>query len=113
MPFRQKAFILFSMSQDAANNKTQNVLTQILKSELPQNRLREGDVVEAKLMKKLGREAYFEIGRFTTGIVYGAEFMNAKEILRNLKVGDVLPAKVTNVDGEGGYAELSLAEAGK
>ncbi len=100
------------MSADI-NSKSQNVLTQILKQELPGNRLREGDVIEARLMAKAGREAYFDIGRFTTGVVFGFEFVNAKDILRGLAVGDAIPAKVVALDGEKGYAELSLAEAGK
>jgi len=96
------------------NNKTDIALAEILKSDIQSGDWpREGGVVEAALIKKLSREAYFDLGRFGTGIVYGAEALNAREILRNLKPGDKLPAKIISLDGEKGYIELSLAEAGK
>jgi small subunit ribosomal protein S1 len=74
---------------------------------------KEGSVVEVTLFKKLPRKAYFDMGRFGTGIVFGAEVANAREALRNLKPGDSLQAKIVAVDGEEGFIELSLSEAGK
>ncbi len=100
------------MSLDV-NNKANNALLQFLKEELPQSRLREGDVVEVALLKKTSRDVFFDLGKFGTGIVYGAEFSNAKDIIKNLEVGGRVPAKVVNLDGDSGYVELSLAEAGK
>lgn len=102
------------MPQTDSNNKTDSTLAQIMKSELmAADWPKEGSVVEATLIKKLPRKAYFDLGRFGTGIVYGVEALNAKETLRKLKIGDCLPAKVLSIEGEGGYVELSLAEAGK
>ena len=98
---------------ESPNNKTNLALAQILKQELPGNRLREGDVTDVALLKKTSREAFFDLGKFGTGLVYGAEFLNAKDMLRALAVGAHLPAKVIDLDGERGYTELSLAEAGK
>lgn len=94
-------------------SKTNPVLAQILKSELPSSRVREGDVVEAVLIKKLSREAYFDLGKFGTGVVYGAEFVNARELLRNAELGTKMSAKIVDLDGDKGYTELSLAEAGR
>lgn len=85
----------------------------MLKDELPGIRLREGDVLEVALLKKLPREVFFDMGKSGTGIVYGVELQNARDILKNLHPGDKLPAKIVSLDGEGGYVELSLAEAGK
>ncbi len=74
---------------------------------------KEGSVVEVTLLKKLHRKAYFDMGRFGTGIVFGAEIANAREAIRNLKPGDKLQAKIVTLDGEEGDIELSLSEAGK
>lgn len=74
---------------------------------------REGDVIETELIKKTSREAYFDVGSFGTGILYGLEFLNAKNIIRNLKVGDRIPAKITSLDNSSDYVELSLSEAEK
>ncbi len=93
--------------------KASTLLTQILKNEAPQSRLRENDVVEVSFLRKAAKEAYFDIGKYGTGIVYGVEFTNARETIKNLKPGDKLPAKILDLDGEQGYAELSIAEAGK
>lgn len=100
------------MTAEAAG-KQNPVLVQILKNELPANRVREGDVAEVTLIKKLAREAYFDLGKFGTGIIYGVEFLNARDILKNLNPGDKIAAKILDLDGDRGYAELSLAEAGR
>ncbi len=89
-------------------------LGQIIKTQVPNDEWpKEGSVVEAVLIKKSSREAYFDMGRFGTGIVFGMEFVNAKEALRNLNIGEKIPAKIIAVDGEDGFIELSLVEAGK
>ncbi len=96
------------------NSRTTEALNQILKNELQMaDWPKEGSVVEATLIKHVARRAYFDLGRFGTGILFGVEMMNAKEILKSLKPGSKLPAKVLQLDGEEGCVELSLAEAGK
>ncbi len=100
------------MAEEIVNSK-QALLTQALKQELAVHRLREGDVANATLIRKASRDAYFDLGKFGTGIVFGVEFLNAKDILKNMEPGGQMPAKVITLDGEHGYVELSLAEAGK
>ncbi len=75
--------------------------------------IKAGDLVEAKLLKRMPRAVYFDLGKFGTGVVYGVELLNAKDILKGLKEGDKISAKVVEVENEDGYVELSLAEAGK
>lgn len=75
--------------------------------------LKPGDLVEATLVEKAGKTVYFDLGSYGTGVVYGAEFANAHDILRNLKTGDKVSAKVVELENENGYLELSLSEAGK
>ncbi len=91
-----------------------SVLAQFMKTELSTTDWpKEGTVVEVTLMKKVSRKAYFDMGRFGTGIVYGVEMQNAKEALRKLEPGEKLQAKIVALDGEEGHIELSLSEAGK
>jgi small subunit ribosomal protein S1 len=91
-----------------------SVVAQALKTELSTaDWPKEGNVIEVTLLKKLPRKAYFDMGRFGTGIVFGAEISNAREALRNMKPGDSLQAKIVALDGEEGHIELSLSEAGK
>lgn len=100
--------------EDKKNHGTGTALAETLKTELATaDWPKEGNVVEVSFIKKMPRKAYFDMGRFGTGIVFGMELQNAKEAVRNLTPGDVLQAKIVTLDGEAGYIELSLAEAGK
>ncbi|MFH0890417.1 MAG: S1 RNA-binding domain-containing protein [Candidatus Liptonbacteria bacterium] len=101
------------MTGDNQQIKNSAVLAHILKNEVPGSRLREGDVVEVVFIRRAPRAAYFDLGRFGTGMVFGVEFLNAKDAVKGLQPGDKLAAKIVDLDGEGGYTELSLAEAGK
>lgn len=72
---------------------------------------REGDIVEGKV-SAIGRaRVYIEIEPFGTGLIFGREFMNARDILRKVSVGDTIAAKVVDVRNPDGYIELSLKEA--
>lgn len=72
---------------------------------------REGDLVEGRV-SAIGRaRVYIEIPPFGTGLIYGREFMNARDILRKVSVGDTIAAKVVTSGNEDGYIELSLKEA--
>lgn len=71
----------------------------------------EGDIVEG-VVSAIGRaRVYIEIVPFGTGIIFGREFMNARDILRKVAVGDTIAAKVVEPSNEDGYIELSLKEA--
>lgn len=72
---------------------------------------KDGDLVEGKV-SAIGRaRVYVELVPFGTGLIYGREFMNARDILRKVSVGDTIAAKVVNPGNEDGYIELSLKEA--
>ena len=95
-------------------NNAATALAQTLKNDLgTADWPKEDSVVEVTYIKKLPRKAYFDMGRFGTGIVFGVEMQNAKEAIRGLKPGDKLQAKIVALDGEEGHIELSLSEAGK
>lgn len=70
-----------------------------------------GDVVEGTV-SAIGRARVFvDLPPFGSGIIYGREYMNARDILRKVSVGDVIAAKVVDAGNEDGYIELSLKEA--
>jgi small subunit ribosomal protein S1 len=73
--------------------------------------LQEGQIVEG-VVSAIGRaRVYIDIAPFGTGIIYGREYMNARDILRKVSVGDSINAKVVDTENEDGYIELSLKEA--
>ena len=70
-----------------------------------------GKIVEGKVVGR-GRSAIFlDLGVSGTGIIYGKEFQEAKEDLKDLKIGETLFAKITDLENEEGYIELSLNQA--
>ncbi|KKU76494.1 MAG: hypothetical protein A2214_01165 [Candidatus Harrisonbacteria bacterium RIFOXYA1_FULL_48_8] len=94
--------------------KTLSALGQLIKNEAGLvSVFKNGDLVEGKIIKKTAKAIYFDLGPFGTGIVYGSELMNAQDVLKNLKVGDVATAKVVDQENDDGYVELSLREVGK
>jgi len=71
----------------------------------------EGSIVEG-VVSAIGRaRVYIDIQPFGTGLMYGREYMNARDILRKVSVGDTIAAKVVTTENEDGYIELSLKEA--
>jgi small subunit ribosomal protein S1 len=69
------------------------------------------DVVEGPIVA-IGRARVFvDLPPFGTGIIYGREYLSARETLKNVHIGDLVTAKVVGSDNEDGYIELSLREA--
>ncbi|OGJ05337.1 hypothetical protein A2443_01045 [Candidatus Nomurabacteria bacterium RIFOXYC2_FULL_43_16] len=54
---------------------------------------------------------FVDLSPFGTGIIYGREFINAKDIIKKISLGDIIKAKIVDVENENGYIELSLKEA--
>lgn len=70
-----------------------------------------GDVVEGPVIA-IGRGAvYVDLAPFGTGIIYGREYLQARDVLRKVALGDTISAKVVETENNNGYYELSLKEA--
>ena len=54
---------------------------------------------------------YINLEPYGTGIIYGREFISARDIIRKINIGDIIAAKVVDVENKDGYIELSLKEA--
>jgi small subunit ribosomal protein S1 len=72
-----------------------------------------GEIVEGKMLGLKKGRVFVDLGPFGTGIIYGKEFFQAKDILKDLKPGDAVFVKVTDFDNDEGYVELSLSQAGQ
>ncbi len=68
-------------------------------------------LVEGPVILVEKSSVYVDLSPFGTGIIYGREFINAKDIIKQLSIGDVIKAKVVEKENEEGYTELSLKEA--
>lgn len=54
---------------------------------------------------------YVDLAPFGTGVIYGREYINARDIIKKINVGDSIKAKVVETENDDGYIELSLKEA--
>ncbi len=79
-------------------------------ADLP-NPPQEGDVVEGPVISVDKNAIYIDLSPFGTGIIYGREFIIARDMIRKLHVADTVSAKVVDVKSNTGYIELSLKEA--
>ena len=68
-------------------------------------------LVEGPVISIQKSSVFIDLAPFGTGIIYGREFINAREIIRKINIGDTVKAKVVDTDSENGYIELSLKEA--
>lgn len=96
--------------KDAEENLTENL---ILSSILNRSANKPGveALVEGPVISVEKSSVYVDLPPFGTGIIYGREFINAKDIIKKINVGDIIKAKVVEVENENGYIELSLKEA--
>lgn len=89
--------------------KEQGVMhTYLTESPTPPN---EGDIIEGTVSAVGRARVFIDLPPFGSGIIYGREYMNARDILRKVSVGDSIAAKIVDTAGEDGYIELSLKEA--
>ena len=71
----------------------------------------EGQIIEGTVSAVGRARVYIDLPPFGTGLIYGREYMNARDIFRKVAVGDTIAAKVVDPTGLDGYIELSLKEA--
>ncbi len=93
-----------------------DILTGMKEELLKNNSLkppRVGEIIEGKVIAKERGALFLDLGVIGAGIIYGKEFYEAKDSLKNLKIGDNVFAKVVDLENEEGYLELSISQAGK
>ena len=70
-----------------------------------------GEIVESPVIKVDKKSVFVDMAPFGIGIIYGREYMNARDLIKHMNVGDKITAKVVDTENEDGYIELSLKEA--
>jgi small subunit ribosomal protein S1 len=70
-----------------------------------------GDLVEGSVIGIEKSAIFIDLPPYGTGIIYGREFIAARDIIKKIGIGDNVGAKVVDTNNEDGYIELSLKEA--
>lgn len=73
--------------------------------------LKAGDTISGKVLAIENLSIYLDLGPTKTGIIFGAEYQNAKNILKSMRIGDTISVKVLETENEDGFIELSLRDA--
>ena len=71
----------------------------------------EGDVIEGPVIATGRARVFVDLHPFGTGIIYGREYLSARETLKNVNIGDIVAATIVERENKDGYIELSLREA--
>lgn len=74
---------------------------------------KEGDIVKGPIIIKEGGKVYIDLGQGGTGIIYGREYYESQDKLKDKKRGEEISAKIIELENEDGQRELSLSEAGR
>ncbi len=69
------------------------------------------DVIEGKVIGIEKSGVYIDMPPFGTGIIYGREYINARDIIKKISIGDSVAGKVVSLNNKDGYIEISLKEA--
>lgn len=69
------------------------------------------DIVEGPVIAIDKKGVFVDLKPYGTGIIYGREYIAARDIIRKVNIGDSIAAKVVDLANEEGYIELSLKEA--
>ncbi len=70
-----------------------------------------GDIVEGPVISLDRARLYIDLPPFGTGVIFGREYLNAREVIKRTNIGDRIAAKIIATDTKDGYIELSLKEA--
>jgi small subunit ribosomal protein S1 len=70
-----------------------------------------GDLVDGAVISVEKNAVFVDIPPFGTGIIFGREFMNARDVIRKINIGDMIAGKVVSLNNKDGYIEISLKEA--
>lgn len=73
--------------------------------------IKNGDVIEGTVVAIERSAVYVDLSLYGTGIIFGIEYINAREIIKKINIGDTISAKVILTENTDGYIELSLNEA--
>ncbi|MCA9356057.1 S1 RNA-binding domain-containing protein [Candidatus Nomurabacteria bacterium] len=83
--------------------------TKVLDIEVPV--IEEDSIVEGPVIAIEKGKVFIDLPPFGTGIIFGREFLAAREIISKLNIGDMISVKVIDRENNDGYIELSLKEA--
>ncbi len=75
------------------------------------NRPEIDSLIDGRVIAKGKMALFVDLPPYGTGMIFGREYFNARDLIKKINIGDTVTAKVVTPEGEDGYIELSLKEA--
>ncbi len=97
-------------SAEAKNNpkKDSPMVKMVNDSSLPPAK---ESIVEGTVIDMDKNAVYVDLPPWGTGIIFGREFINARDLIKKINKGDKITGKVVGTENSEGYIEISLKEA--
>ncbi|MEI6352454.1 MAG: S1 RNA-binding domain-containing protein [Candidatus Nomurabacteria bacterium] len=73
--------------------------------------IKEDDIIDGIVAAISPTAVYVDLGPIGTGIIYGVEYINARDLIKKTNIGDTITAKIILKENKDGYIDLSLREA--
>lgn len=83
--------------------------TKMVLEPIPQ--IKEDEIVEGLVLAVTNTAVYVDLTPVGTGIIYGIEYINTRDLIKKINIGDTISAKVIDKEDKNGYIDLSLREA--
>jgi ribosomal protein S1 len=73
--------------------------------------INEEDIVDGTVVAITPTAVYVDLGPIGTGIIYGSEYINTRDLIKKINIGDAITSKIILRENKDGYVDLSLREA--
>ncbi len=104
----KKTEAVLAAEAEAANKKNTVMGRLLADTATPPN---VGDLVEGSVIAIDKKGVFIDLPPFGSGIIYGREYILARDVIKKINIGDKVSAKVVDASNKDGYIELSLKEA--
>lgn len=109
---RNFIFMPRTKTTDEIEETSTPVETPVEKEEGAQEgRPRVDSLVEGPVIAVDKAAIYIDLPPYGTGVIYGREYIAARDLIKKTNIGDIIKAKVVESENTDGYVELSLKEA--
>lgn len=99
-----------NLEEDKENKaKKETVMSKILSNSTPLPQA--GELVEGPVIGIEKSAVYVDLAPWGTGIIYGREYINARDLIKKINIGDQVAGKIIGRNNKEGYMEISLKEA--
>lgn len=68
-------------------------------------------LVEGTVIALAKNSVYVDLAPWGTGIIFGREYINARDLVKKINIGHKITGKIVGNDNKEGYIEISLKEA--